>query len=126
MAGNSLIEYAAGFVRIADEGSFFKVFDTIPFLKPGVTVSKDKAIQQAKELGKTSANDLPQKKALNFQYQFLGYNAGDDVTILLVANNTVSEDKLQSLYEEIKREMTKTCNGSLKRLQDESIVEDHL
>ena len=66
MAGNSLIEYAAGFVRIADEGSFFKVFDTIPFLKPGVTVSKDKAIQQAKELGKTSANDLPQKKALNF------------------------------------------------------------
>ena len=66
--GTNLIEYAAGYVRIADEGIFCKLFDTTPIYKPTVTVSKDKAMQAAKELGKLSGNDLPQKKALNFQY----------------------------------------------------------
>ena len=52
--GASLIEYASGYVRIADEGTYFKLFDTMPFLKPSVTVSKDKAMQTAKDLGKLS------------------------------------------------------------------------
>ena len=59
-SGTNLIEYAAGYVRIADEGTFYKLFDTLPIYKPVVSVfSKDKAMQAAKELGKLSGNDLP-------------------------------------------------------------------
>ena len=48
------------------------------------------------------------------------------MTVLIVANNNVSEDKLQSFYEEVKRELTKVCNGSLKNLQDQTVCEDLL
>ena len=48
------------------------------------------------------------------------------MTVLIVASNTVSEDKLQAFYEELKRELTKVCSGSLKSLQDQTMCEDLL
>lgn len=57
--------------------------------------------------------DVITKKTMNLNYSYFIISAGDSVYFVFVAKENASEEKIQALYYDIKRDFTMEVGGNL-------------
>ena len=88
-----------------DTGILIKLCDTLSILKPASGINESGIKTTIKNMMSKIPNNGKDSKALNFQLSYFLFNAGEGVTIAFVAKKEVSEDKLQDLFEDLKRDL---------------------
>jgi hypothetical protein len=108
------VEYAGIYVHHEEFTKLFKICDSLPILKPTISIAESQLKTTLKSLFDTMEDDDFEKKTLNMTHSYYIFFHTNLYFVFVTRSDINDEGKVRAFYLDLKKDLGPVCRGNLK------------